>query len=87
MFHSSLVDLSNIMTGSNNFTLRKANARPHRYEKIYMVKDSTEDKLYELIDQFNKEKDSHRDFHSELKICIRFRMEMGQFVRYYFIYS
>lgn len=87
MFDSSLIDLSNIMTSSNNFTLRKANARPHRYEKICMVKDSTEDKLYELIDQFNKEKYRHKDFHSELKICIQFRMEMGQFARYYFIYS
>ena len=62
----SVIDLNNIITGSNNFILRKANANPYGYEKMYMVRDSIEDKLCQLIDQFNKRKITHKDFHLQL---------------------
>ena len=29
-----LIEINNIITGSNNITLRKANARPYRFNKM-----------------------------------------------------
>ena len=43
----SLVDINNIMTGSNNITLRKVHVKPYEYDKMYMDKDLIEDTLYE----------------------------------------
>ena len=40
-----LVDIKNIITGSNNITLRKVNNKPYGYDKMYMDKDLMEDKL------------------------------------------
>ena len=51
---------------SSNITLRKINVKSYGYDKIYMGKDLIEDKLYQLIDQFNKRKTNHRDFYYEL---------------------
>ena len=51
----------NTLTDSNNITLRKVNIKPHRCDKMYMDKDLIEDKLYQLIDQFNERKINHRD--------------------------
>ena len=50
----SLVDINNIITGSNNITLRKVNVKPCGYDKMCW------------IDQFNERKINHRDFHSAL---------------------
>ena len=33
---------------------------------MYIDKDLIEDKLYQLVDQFNERKISHRDFYSKL---------------------
>ena len=52
----SLIDISNAITGSNNFTLRKVNVKPYGYDKMYMDKDLIEDKLYQLKDQFNEKR-------------------------------
>ena len=40
-----LVDIKNIITGSNNITLRKVNNKPYGYDKMYMDKDLMEDEL------------------------------------------
>ena len=34
----SLIDMNNIITGSNNITLRKVNVQPYGCDKMYMVK-------------------------------------------------
>ena len=35
----------NVITGSNNITLRKVNVKPHGFGKLYMDKELIEDKL------------------------------------------
>ena len=62
----SLIDINNIITGSNDITLRKVNVKPCGYDKMYMCKDLIEDKLYQLVDQFHERKTNHRDFYLEL---------------------
>ena len=62
----SLIDINNIITGLNNVTLIKVNVKPCGYGKMYMEKDLTEVKLYQLIDQFNKIKINQKYFHSTL---------------------
>ena len=52
----SLIKIKNIITGSNNFILRKVNVKSYRLDKIYMNKDLIEDKPYQIIDQFNEKK-------------------------------
>ena len=42
-----------IITASNNITLRKVNVKPYGFDKMYMDKELIEDKLYQIIDQFN----------------------------------
>ena len=42
----SLIKIINIVTGSNNITLRKVNVKPYGFDKMYMDKESMEDKLY-----------------------------------------
>ena len=60
MIVDSLIDINNIITGFNDITLRQV--KPNKYDKMYMDKDLIEDKLYEIIDQFNERKINHRDF-------------------------
>ena len=50
----SLIEISHIITGSNNITLRKVNAKPYGFIKMYMDKKLIEHKLYQIVDQFNK---------------------------------
>ena len=50
----SMIDINNIITGSNNITLRKVNVKPCGYDKMHMDKDLIEDKPYQLVDQFNQ---------------------------------
>ena len=59
----SLIDINNIITGSNNIILKKVNARPYKYDKMYMDTDLMEDELYEVIDQFSERKINHRDLY------------------------
>ena len=51
MIVDSLIDINNIITGFSDITLRKV--KPNKYDKMYMDKDLIEDKLHEIIDQFN----------------------------------
>ena len=62
----SLIDISNIITGSNNITLRKVIVKPYGCDKMNMDKDLIENKLYHLIDQFNERKLYHKDFYFAL---------------------
>ena len=48
-----LIETNNKITVSNNYALRKNNVKPYRFDKQYMNKDPAEDKLYQVIDQFN----------------------------------
>ena len=34
----SLIEINNIITGSNNITLRKVNVKPYEFDKKYMDK-------------------------------------------------
>ena len=84
----SLVDVNGIITGSNNIILRKVNIKQYDIDKTYLDKDLIENRLYQLIDQFNERKVSHRDFcFAFLTIYIHVMMEMGELARYHFIYS
>ena len=49
-----LIETNNIITGSNNITLRKVNVKPYGFVKMYMDKEIIEDKLYQMIDHFNE---------------------------------
>ena len=52
----SLIEINNIITSSNNITLRKVNIKPYGFNKMYMDKELIEDKLHQIIDQFNERK-------------------------------
>ena len=39
----SLIEINNIITGSNNITLRKVNVKPYGFNNMYMHKESIED--------------------------------------------
>ena len=44
------------MIGLNSITLRKVNVEPYGCDKMFMEKDLIQNKLYQLIDQFNERK-------------------------------
>ena len=50
----SFIEINNVITSSNNITLRKLNVNPYGFAKPYMDKQLTEDKPYQIIDQFNE---------------------------------
>ena len=68
----SLIDINNIISNSNNITLRKVNFKKCECDKINMNKGLIEDEMYQLIDQFNERKVNQRGFYSAL-----LEMEMG----------
>ena len=63
----SLIEINNIITGSNNITLRNHMA----LIKCIWISFIKEDKLYQIIDQFNERKIISAKFYSILlnKIC------------------
>ena len=52
----SLTELNSITTCSNNITFRNVNVKPYEFKEIYIYKNLLEDKLYQIIDQFNETK-------------------------------
>ena len=48
-----LIEINDTITDSNNITSRKVNVKPYEFDKMYMDKDQIENKLYEIIDEFN----------------------------------
>ena len=60
----SSIKTNNIITGSNNITLRKVNVKPYGFDKMCMDKELMDDKLYQIIDQFNERKITSSKFYS-----------------------
>ena len=52
----SLIEINNTITSSNNITLRKVDVKPYGFDKMYMDKELIEDKVYQILDQFNERK-------------------------------
>ena len=61
-----LIELNNIIAGSNNIALRKVTVKSYGFAKIYMDKKLIEEKLYQIIDQFNERKITTTKFYSRL---------------------
>ena len=62
----SLIEINNIITDSNNITLRKVDAKPYGFDKMFMDKELKEDKLYQITDQFSERKITPTKFYSIL---------------------
>ena len=48
----SLIKINNIITGSNNITLRKVNVKPSGFDEMYMDSDLMENKLYQIKENY-----------------------------------
>ena len=59
----SLITLNNIITGSNNLSLRSVNVRPAFYKKQYLDFTKIEFELYKLVDLFNDRYITNRQFY------------------------
>ena len=58
----SLIHLNNIMTNSNNFGSRNDTVKPKGYCKVYMDKNDVEIALYTLVNNFNDQLITKKDF-------------------------
>ena len=58
----SLIEINNIIIGSNNITLRQV--KPYGFDKMYMEKELIEHKLYQIIDQFMERRITSTKFYS-----------------------
>ena len=58
----SLISINNIITNSNNISLRQCEVKPAGYNKQYMISTKIESELYTLVDEFNERKISAREF-------------------------
>ena len=72
----TLIEINDIITGSNKITLRKVNVKSNGFDKMYMDKELIEDKLYQIIDQFNERKITSTKSYSILLNKMHFMMEM-----------
>ena len=59
-----LIQTNNIITGSNNITLRQVNLKSYGFEKMNMDEWLIEYKVYEIIDPFNERKITTSKFYS-----------------------
>ena len=48
-----MIEINNIITGSENNTLITVNVRPDGFDKMYMDKELIDDKLYQMMDQLS----------------------------------
>ena len=79
---ASLIKTNNLITWSDNITLRKVTVKLYRFDKIYMDKDLIEDQFYQIIDQFNERKNTAIRFYLIfLTKYIHFMMETAERVR------
>ena len=62
----SLIEINNIINDSNKINLRKVNVKPYGSNKMDTDKELIEDKLYQIIDQFNERKITSTKFYSIL---------------------
>ena len=67
----SLIQINNIIAGSNNINLKKVNVKPYGFDRMCMDKNQIEDKLYQITDQFNEVKITSVKFYSILLSEIR----------------
>ena len=63
---NSLIEVNDIITHSNNINLRKVHVKPYAFDKINMDKGLIEEKLYQIINQFNERKITSTKFNSKL---------------------
>ena len=61
-----LIEINNIITGSNITTLSKVSVKHCGFHKMYMEKDIIEDNLNQIIDQFIEKKIIPAKFYSIL---------------------
>ena len=59
----SLIEIINIIIFSNNITFRKVDVKLNRFDKMYMDTELIEDKLYQILDQFNERKITSTKFY------------------------
>ena len=59
----SLIEIINIIVCSNNITFRKVDVKLNRFDKMYMDTELIEDKLYQILDQFNERKITSTKFY------------------------
>ena len=59
----SLIEIINIIIFSNNITFRKVDVKLNRFDKMYMDTELIEDKLYQILDQFNERKITSTQFY------------------------
>ena len=62
----SWTEISNIITDSNNITLRKVNGKSYGFDNMYQDKELIEDKFYRIINQFNEKEINTTKFYSIL---------------------
>ena len=62
----NLIEINNIMAGSNTINLRKVNLKPHGFHKMYVGKEVIEDKFYQIIHQFIERNIISKKFYSIL---------------------
>ena len=62
----NLIEINNIMVGSNTINLRKVNLKPYGFHKMYMDKEVIEDKFYQIIHQFIERNIISKKFYSIL---------------------
>ena len=67
----SLIQINNIIAGSNNINLKKVNVKPYGFDRMCMDKNQIEDKLYQITDQFDEVKITSVKFYSILLSEIR----------------
>ena len=59
----SLITLNNIITGSDNLSLRSVNVRPAFYKNQYLHFTKIEFELYKLVDLFNDRYITNKEFY------------------------
>ena len=59
----SLIEIRN----GSDINLRKINVKPYGFDKIYMEKELTENKRYQVIDQFNEKNYIYKFLFNTLK--------------------
>ena len=62
----NLIEINNIMTGSNTINLRKVNLKAYGFHKMYVDKEVIEDKFYQIIHQFIERNIISKKFYSIL---------------------
>ena len=58
-----MIEINNIITSSNNITLRKVNVNPYRLDKMYMDTELIKCKFYQIKDQSNQRKITSTKFY------------------------